>query len=395
MIPLLEKWKEAVDNNKSFGALLTDLSKAFDCLPHELLIAKLDAYGMDTPSVRVIYNYLKNRKQRVRINNSYSSWTNLFNGVPQGSILGPLLFNIFLADLFISIEKCDIANYADDCSLYASGEKTKNVIKALEDDSKIIFNWFKLNGMKANPDKSHLILSSSDTTLYAKIDCNEIKNQNEVDLLGIAIDNKLTLNKHMSKICRKASKKLHALMRVAKYMTESQRKTVLSSFIYSQFQYCPLIWFFHNREFHHRINKIHERAIRIVFRDYNSDFNEMLNEHNISTVHERSIQNFAIELYKVKHDISPKIMQDVFKVNRNENYQLKRDFDGRNISSVQFGIKSLMYLAPKIWSLVPEDIKIESSLITFKKRIKSWIISNCPCRLCEPYVENLGFFNLS
>ena len=77
LIPLLEKWKAAVDNNKSFGALLTDLSKAFDCLPHELLVAKLHAYGLDTSSLRVVYNYLKNRKQRVRINTSYSSWSDL------------------------------------------------------------------------------------------------------------------------------------------------------------------------------------------------------------------------------------------------------------------------------------------------------------------------------
>ena len=236
LIPLLEKWKAAVDNNKSFGALLTDLSKAFDCLPHELLVAKLHAYGLDTSSLRVVYNYLKNRKQRLRINTSYSSLSDLLYGVPQGSILGPLLFNIYLTDLFFLIEESDIANYADDCSLYTSGDKSKDVIKALENDSKLLFNWFEINGMKANPDKSHLILSNSDTNLFAEIDGHKINNQNEADLLGITIDNKLTLNKHMSKLCKKASKKLHALMRVAKYMTKTQRKTIMSSFIYFQFQ---------------------------------------------------------------------------------------------------------------------------------------------------------------
>ena len=134
--------------------------------------------------------------------------------------------------------------------------------------------------MKANPDKSHLILSNLDTNLYAEIDSHEIDNQNEVELLGITIDNKLTFNKHMSKLCRKASKKLHALTRVAKYMTETQRKSVMTSFIYSQFQYCPLIWIFHNREFNNRINKIHERAMRIVFRDYNSEFSDLLKRNN-------------------------------------------------------------------------------------------------------------------
>ena len=395
LIPLLEKWRAAVDNSKSFGTLLTDLSKAFACLPHELLIAKLHAYGVVTESLRVIYNYLKNRKQRVRINTSYSSWYDLLYGVPQGSILGPLLFNIYLTELFFLIEKSSIANYADDCSLYSSGDKSQDVIKTLENDSKILFNWFETNGMKANPDKSHLILSNSDTNLYAEIDSHKINNQNEVDLLGITIDNKLTFNKHMSKLCRKASKKLHALMRVAKYMTETQRKSVMTSFIYSQFQYCPLIWIFHNREFNNRINKIHERAMRIVFRDYNSEFSDLLKRNNVLTVHERSIQNFAIELFKVKNNLSPKIMQEVFKVNKNENYKLRRVFDSRNIFSVQFGIKSLTYLAPKIWSLIPDDMKKESSFLTFKKRIAKWKVNKCPCKLCEPYVKNLGFVSLS
>ena len=115
----------------------------------------------------------------------------------------------------------------------------------------------------------------------------------------------------------------------------------------------------------------------------------------VLTVHERSIQNFAVELFKVKNNLSPKIMQEVFKVKKNEKYKLRRVFDSRNINSVQFGIKSLTDLAPKIWSLIPDDIKNESSFLTFKKRIAKWTVNKCPCKLCESYVKNLGFVNLS
>ena len=95
LLAMLEKWRSAVDNKKTFGVLLTDLSKAFDCLSHELLLAKLHAYGFSIPALRLVYSYLKNRKQRTKINSAYSCWEEILFGVPQGSILGALLFNIF------------------------------------------------------------------------------------------------------------------------------------------------------------------------------------------------------------------------------------------------------------------------------------------------------------
>ena len=112
-LAMLEKWKRSVDNSKMFGALLTDLSNAFDCLDHELLIAKLNAYGFSLTTLKLVHNYSSNRKQRTKINSTYSSLLEIIFEVPQVSFLGPLLFNTFLIDLFFIIEDIDIVSYAD------------------------------------------------------------------------------------------------------------------------------------------------------------------------------------------------------------------------------------------------------------------------------------------
>ena len=161
LLSMLEKWKSAVDNKKVFGALLTDLSKAFDCLSHDLLIAKLNAYGFSMAALRLVQNYLSNRKQRTKINTEYSSWEEILFGVPQGSILGPLLFNIFLCDLFLIMNNTELASYADDNTPYAVGNNIEELIVKLQNASKTLFQWFSDNQMKSNPDKCNFICSTS------------------------------------------------------------------------------------------------------------------------------------------------------------------------------------------------------------------------------------------
>ena len=161
LLAMLEKWKSAVDNKKTFGALLTDLFKAFDCLNHDLLLAKLNAYGFSLPALRMIQSYLSNRKQRTKINSDFSSWEEILFGVPQGSILGPLLFNIFLCDLFFIMNDVDFASYADDNTPFFVGNDIDEVILKMQNASETLFVWFKDNQMKANPDKCHFMCSSN------------------------------------------------------------------------------------------------------------------------------------------------------------------------------------------------------------------------------------------
>ena len=176
-------------------------------------------------------------------------------------------------------------------------------------------------------------------------------------------------------------------------MNIKQRQIIMKSFINSQFGYCPLVWMFHSRKINNRINKIHERALRIVFNDNVSTFRDLLVKDNSVTIHERNIQVLAIELYKVLNNISPEIMSSVFPLKDNIKYPTKNKFKTRNVHSVKYGTESLAHLGPKIWALVPDNLKMIKSLKHFKFEIKKWIPVKCPCKLCKIYINGVGYID--
>ena len=237
---MLEYWKSEVVKGKVFGALLTDLSKAFDCLSHEHLIAKLNAYGFSLPALKLVQNYLSKRQQITRINQSYSSWEEILFGVPQGSILGPILFNLFLSDLFLVVKDVNFANYADDNTIYQSANNVDDVINDLQLSAEKLFRWFSDNQMKGNTGKCHLIMSTNNNpeiqvgdSLIKAIDCEK--------LLGLKIDYKLNFDDHVNSLCKKANSKLRALARATPYMNIEKKKLLMNSFFNAQFNYCPLL----------------------------------------------------------------------------------------------------------------------------------------------------------
>ena len=159
LVSLIEKWRQQLDKKGFTGAVLMDLSKAFDTINHELLIAKLYAYGFSKNAVQLIHSYLTNRRQRVKVNTAFSSWTELLQGVPQGSVLGPLLFNIYLNDLFFILKDIEVCNFADDTTPYVCDKSLEKVLCDLEKNSELVISWCLSNYMKLNTEKCHLLIS--------------------------------------------------------------------------------------------------------------------------------------------------------------------------------------------------------------------------------------------
>ena len=377
LLEMIEKWGKPLDSGGQAAAVLTDLSKAFDCTDHEFPIAKLNAYRFNNSSlafitlpVLVLNSYYSGRKQRTKINSSFSCWAEILFGVPQGSILGPLLFNAYICDLFFEVSDLEYASFADDTTPYSCLPEMIHILEKLEKGMQSMFDWFSENFLKANADKCHLIASSK-VPVHIQISDIKVTSESRVKLLGIHIDNRLNFDYHVSQLCKKASKKLHALARIFKYVKTSKRSILVNAFIILQFSYCPLIWMFHSRKMECSINRIHERALRLIYpSDSKLTFKELLNKNKTVSIHQKNLQVLATEIFKAKLNISPEISKELFSFNvRNYNFRSQSTLKRIKTNSVYFGSESLSSLAPKIWDLVPDSFKNENSLERFKNRI--------------------------
>ena len=193
LLTMVEKWRKTLDEGGETGTVLTDLSKAFDCIDYNLLIAKLNAYGFEKRWLVFIHSYLTKCKQRTKVDSAFSSWEILPSSVPQGSILGPLLFNIYICEMFFETpENIDFAGYADDNTPCIYSSKIEYVLTNLQGASEKLSSWFSANHLVTNAGKYHL-LTSSNLHVDIRITNTKISNVERVKLLGVDFEGSLIL----------------------------------------------------------------------------------------------------------------------------------------------------------------------------------------------------------
>ena len=363
-----------------------DLSKAYDCLPHDLIIAKLDAYGFSVESLNLINSFLSNRKQRVKIGSKFSEWLEIILGVPQGSILGPILFNIFINDLLLYLLETDICNFADDNTIYACDKTLYDVISRLERDIQSVTNWFKGNSMVANPGKFQMMFlgKGTENEIIIEIDGVKITSSSSVRLLGVTLDKNLRFSAHIDSLCKSVNNKTNALLRIRRYIDLAKARELYNTYIISVFNYCCLIWMFCNKKSNDKINRAHKRALGAIYMSRNLPIQDLLSIDGSVSIHMKNLRTLMIEVYKSLNHLNPQFMWGLFRIK-------ETPYDLRSVKNLvlpqtykkTYGTQALLFRSCFAWNSLPNCIKNSDNISEFKRRIKSWYANTCSCKLCQ------------
>ena len=180
-------------------------------------------------------------------------------------------------------------------------------------------------------------------------------------------------------------------------MDLSKRRILLNAFFISQFSYCPLVWMFHSRGKNNKINRIHERCLRIIYNDKKSTFYELLEKDGSVSIHKRNLRFLACEMFKLKRDMAPEHIKGLILPNRQHRCESRNnsDFAVPIMESVHKRLKSYSYLGPKIWELLPLEMKETETFLQFKAKIKKWNPQKCPDCLPKIYLQNVGFIEIN
>ena len=241
--------------------------------------------------------------------------------------------------------------------------------------------------MIVNPEKFQSIIvnnkisGTSNLNISLTVDGKLINPESNVTLLGLNIDNKLNFEDHISTLCKRSAGQLNALCRIKSFLGINERKAIVNSFIYANFNYCPLVWHFCSKRTMEKIENIQKRALRFLCNDYSSSYEKLLEKNKSCTMEIRRLRTLALEIYKTLNDMNPTFMKDLFHLRENT-LRRPNDLNVPVRNSVKFGDKSLRSLGPTIWNLLPNNIRTTNSFSQFKTFLTTWFGPKCKCNLC-------------
>lgn len=385
LIKVLDKWTEAIDERCSVDVTYCDFKKAFDKVPHNRLLHKIRMYGIGESIVNWFEAFLKKRKQRVIVEGEESGWYDVISGIPQGSVMGPVLFVLYINDLPDVIKNdSDIYLYADDTKIF---RKIVNVedIRKLQEDIYEMRKWSDIWLLEFHPDKCHHMTIGR----HGNVGCREgrykmfcekdymDKTDCEKDL-GVVIDTKLSFENHLAEKINKASKIVGLIRRTFENLDQDMFKTLYVSLVRPHLEFANQIWCPHLRKHIEKIENVQRRATKLVPGLYHLSYSERLRVIKLPTLAYRRVRGDMIECYKIltgKYDDD--VTKDVFKLReqsrtRGHKFKIFKERSSLNLRKYSFTQRVV-----DIWNLLPERVVNAPSTLAFERLLdEHWVMQD-------------------
>jgi hypothetical protein len=381
LLETLNIWTKLLDEKgTTMDVIYLDFAKAFDTVPHKRLLNKLEAYGVNGRILKWIANFLQNRRQRVSVNGEKSPWTNVLSGVPQGSVLGPILFICFINDMPDKVQSY-LRMFADDTKVFATANSEEETNR-LQKDLDSLHEWSTKWQLHFNAGKCavmHLGHSNNQTDYSMGDPENKTtlaKTQLEKDL-GVYVDPSLKFSKHCEKAANKANRILGLIRRSFDHLDKEMLKTLYRGIVRPHLEYCNAAWSPQYKKDTKLLENVQKRAFRMVPELKELQYAEQMKEMNIPSLQYRRLRGDLIETYKYLHDIYAVNAQEIFPLHdetlddeeekpatRGHSLKLAK-LSGRLLNRQNF----LSLRVFRIWNKLPESVVSAPSVETFKKRV--------------------------